>query len=103
LRLSDAGRADGSQASLEEMRDCSERIGVFFEDWTGSLRPLCKACSEGLPHDEHDTNGNDAWIARRRVGLAAKDHAGIDTLMSEWKHRRLATVIDVKLELRARR
>ena len=32
---------------------------------------LCKACSEGRPHEQHDQNRRDeSWQIERRVGIA---------------------------------
>lgn len=44
--------------------------GVMAEDWTESLQFLCKACSEGRPHEHHDRDLQGAWRPLREVGLA---------------------------------
>ena len=61
--------------------DAAQRfLGMFavanidVEDWTSSYQVLCKQCSEGRPHEQHDHHGtrqSGAWQVRRRIGIAA--------------------------------
>lgn len=44
--------------------------GVTAEDWTANVQYLCKACSEGRPHDHHDHELRPEWEKTRRLGLA---------------------------------
>lgn len=44
--------------------------GFGAEDWTSSIRMLCKACSEGRVHQDHDPPLDD-WQREREFGLAA--------------------------------
>lgn len=70
-------------ARSEEVLDawaelCFEQ-GIALDDWTG-MRYMCRQCSEGHPHDEHDHDGGEAWQEERSIGAAAASQAVIDAL-----------------------
>jgi tetratricopeptide (TPR) repeat protein len=83
-------------ASLERL---AENFKMGFEDWTGSLNILCRACSEGTPH-EH-TEQDSEWIPHRRIGLSAKERNQIDQLLQRWTDQEAGNVEAVTLELQA--
>jgi tetratricopeptide (TPR) repeat protein len=39
---------------FEELEERCEKVGIAVENWTTSVRILCKQCSEGKPHEAHD-------------------------------------------------
>lgn len=58
-----------------------------IEDWTASYRILCKQCSEGRPHEQHDHHletNEGQWDVRRYIGIAARTHAEIETILAGW-------------------
>lgn len=63
-----------------------EAQGGCIEDWTTSVRMLCKACSEGLPHDHHDDEGDrdDSWSTRRRLGVGIDTADALNTVLHAW-------------------
>jgi tetratricopeptide (TPR) repeat protein len=67
--------ADALEALFEEQ-------GLAAEDWTANLRTLCRACSEGSPHPEHEPLTTE-WSAERAFGLAAQP-ATADELLGRW-------------------
>lgn len=70
-----------------------DRAGIAFEDWSQSVRVLCKECSEGRPHEHHDARQDDeTWKAERQVALAAMSAAVVEAALDEWvdTHRRVA-------------
>jgi tetratricopeptide (TPR) repeat protein len=73
-------------ADLEALTARCEEAGLPFEDWTETTRILCRACSEGRPHEGHDRDGGGSteWQPRRRGGFAARDRAVLDRIFSEW-------------------
>jgi tetratricopeptide (TPR) repeat protein len=78
LNAEDAG-------DVEALADLCEQGGIAFEDWTASVRQLCRACSEGRPHQHHDQDGDDAhWSVERRVALAAISGAAIAEALERW-------------------
>ena len=59
--------------------------GVEFEDWAANMRVLCKACSEGRAHQQHDhAIADDQWKIRRRVGIATRKPEELDALLDRW-------------------
>ncbi len=99
------------QAATEADRDALERLvadaGYAAEDWTSSVRLLCRACSESRmatddgntahhdPHDDGDAAhpghlshlstgaGGMSWLAERECGIAAPAHL-VRTLLDRW-------------------
>jgi hypothetical protein len=70
---------------------------IEMEDWTKNLKTLCKACSEGRAHEQHDHSlESDEWQLERRIGLASKDASAMDSLIERWvaagKERRIDSV-----------
>jgi tetratricopeptide (TPR) repeat protein len=81
---------EGDIAALESICD---RAGIAFEDWSQSVQSLCKACSEGRPHEHHDASqADETWKAERRVALAATSAADVEAALDEWvdTNRRVA-------------
>lgn len=68
--------------SLEKL--ATER-DMAVEDWTTSIQMLCKACSEGRPHDAHDHDLKPEADGKHRVAVAAKNRDDIDALFQIWK------------------
>ena len=66
--------------ALSEMADAAK---LPSEDWTASIRPLCKACSEGRPHESHDRDGGVGWRMVRDFGFAG-DLAATQDLLDRW-------------------
>ena len=83
-------------------RACSE-ADIQFEDWTASLRSLCKACSEGRPHEGHDheLKESKAWEGSRRVGFAAVDLKALDAVLEAWTVRPGCRVSNLRCTLEA--
>lgn len=70
--------------SLEALERASEEAGMPFEDWT-TMRQLCKACSEGRPHEQHDHGETSKeWQVERRVGIASKDPDTVTDVLERW-------------------
>ena len=70
-------------AAVEQLVDLLRDEHGAAEDWTGSVRHLCAACSEGRPESDHEHPPMDDWSAERWVGLAcAEDRA--PQLLDRW-------------------
>jgi tetratricopeptide (TPR) repeat protein len=76
-----------SDADLGELESVCNRAGLAFEDWSQSVEVLCKACSEGRPH-EHSAADEVAtpWATERRVAIAARSAAAVETAIREWSN-----------------
>jgi TPR repeat len=81
--------AESAQA-IEKLEKLCADAGIEVEDWTQNLRNLCKACSEGRPHEGHDEEliESNAWVATRRIGFAAVDRESLDGVLKEWADKR---------------
>jgi hypothetical protein len=73
------------EAALEALQSACKAAVIEVEDWTGSVQVLCKACSEGRAHEQHDhSDGDEGWQVSRRVGFASRDAMAIEALLNEW-------------------
>lgn len=77
--------ADATNAeSLDRLRELAEERELAAEDWSSSLRLLCKACSEGAPPSDHDHPSVDLG-GRRRLAIAAPDGDVARRLLDDWR------------------
>lgn len=61
-------------------------IGMI-EDWTATVRRLCRRCSYGTPHqhdDEAEAVEEGTWARGRDLGIAAQGRAAVETLLAMW-------------------
>ncbi|MFN0112093.1 MAG: tetratricopeptide repeat protein [Blastocatellia bacterium] len=81
---------DGISAEeLDELIDSeSEESGdeLAIEDW-GTIRILCRACSEGKPDDQHAHHHETVVDGERRIGFAAKTEERVKTLLADWQKK----------------
>ncbi|KQZ70970.1 hypothetical protein ASD55_11860 [Rhodanobacter sp. Root561] len=66
---------------LDSLERLAESMGVAVEDWTASVRALCRQCSEGAPHETHDNDRDPDWQVERRMGMACADPARMESLV----------------------
>jgi tetratricopeptide (TPR) repeat protein len=67
-----------SDAEVQSLDAILTHAGHVMEDWTANVRSLCKQCSEGRPHEAHDTALPSEWQAQRELGIAVFTGAPID-------------------------
>ena len=72
-----------SESDVDELLGALDDEGVAAEDWTGSVRSLCRACSEGLPGD-HDHPGGGTAGADRTIGLSG-DADDAERIIAGWQ------------------
>ncbi|WP_078121490.1 tetratricopeptide repeat protein [Thiosocius teredinicola] len=87
-------KADG-QSDIDELQAILEQRGMIAEDWTTNYRVLCQACSEGRPHDEHDTVDESIWISRHEIGVGASDETSLRGALQAWTDNEGRTIIEV--------
>jgi tetratricopeptide (TPR) repeat protein len=68
---------------LTDVGNALDAAGFIAENWSFSVRILCRACSEGRPHSQHDKDQRDPSSMDHCVfGLAAQsesaDHADLE-------------------------
>jgi hypothetical protein len=79
------------ETDAQALADLFDQAGYAAQDWTASVRQICKQCSEGQPPEHHE-HPAPAPAAERRFGLAAPlDQAA--RLLGDWaavqtRHRR---------------
>jgi hypothetical protein len=69
---------DDALAGLEQ---CATDRGAAAENWGTRTSILCRDCSYGRPHQHANTGSNPA---HPDCGLAARDHAHADEIISAW-------------------
>lgn len=75
-----------SAVDVEALDAAFEAAGCYVEDWTSTVRILCKACSEGTPHEHHDQDGgkDDRWVTQRVLGAASEDEVTLRAALARW-------------------
>jgi hypothetical protein len=73
-----------AQSDVDALERALEARGLAGEDWTRSVRFLCKDCSEGRPHDHGARVDEGPWKTSRRVGVAAQDEAAARQVLEAW-------------------
>lgn len=88
---------------IEALNQACDQSGIAFEHWTASIRNLCKACSEGRPHEGHDheLKESHSWERIHRVGFAAQGEGSLTAVLKGWQDRR-RRVADLRCTLDAR-
>ncbi|QZA78037.1 hypothetical protein K4H28_00915 [Deefgea tanakiae] len=62
--------------------------GLALEDWGSNVQMLCKACSEGIPHEHHDQVAAVAetkWQPEREFGVAALNDQALADVLDAWQ------------------
>jgi tetratricopeptide (TPR) repeat protein len=73
------------QAALTRLEMLCDARKLPVEDWAMSVSTLCKACSEGRPHEQHDHSGPPAaWDRERLIAIAASDGNEVEAVLKEW-------------------
>jgi hypothetical protein len=71
----------GEVELLEQVADAKEGSA---EDWSVSVRWLCRQCSEGRPDHEHDQELGGVRAAVG-IGVAALDEMHLDAILDSWR------------------
>ena len=89
------------KSDIDELEKRLQGLGMESEDWTANFRLLCKACSEGRPHDHKTEHRETAWTPERRVGIAARALDDVEKALNEWAGAGARDVVDLRCELAA--
>ncbi|WP_163567774.1 hypothetical protein [Fodinicola feengrottensis] len=71
-----------SEADAQQLQSAFEAADLGAEDWTQSVRMLCKSCSEGNPDPSHD-HGPVEWDPERDYGIGAT-FGEADQVLRQW-------------------
>jgi hypothetical protein len=74
-----------SKAHFEDLQQRCWKADIAIENWTTSVRMLCKQCSEGKPHEHHDHDLKEA-IDEFRIGLATTSQEKLVSVLEAWSH-----------------
>lgn len=88
-----------SGADLEVLEELFSATQSHFEDWTQNTRTLCKACSEGRPHEQHDHDLKHEWSAERRLGIAVYPGNDFEAVLSQWEKETKGKVLTIDPEM----
>jgi tetratricopeptide (TPR) repeat protein len=69
---------------VEQLAKLAAEQDSCAEDWTTSTRMLCKACSEGRPHELHDREASPK-DDMHMIGIAARDRENAEKMLSTWE------------------
>lgn len=72
------------QADIDQLDAMLSDKDMIMEDWTTNFRILCKACSEGRPHDDHDHHQTEEWAPEHSLGIAAGSLDAIEEVLQGW-------------------
>ena len=72
------------EEDVRELARLAETMGMTVEDWTATVRPICRRCSEGVPHSEHDEPAPAPWSPLRHVGVSAGAGHRAGALLARW-------------------
>jgi hypothetical protein len=74
-----------SQHDMDALQEICGKLEVACEDWTTSVRMICRQCSEGEPHEHHDHENADEWKTRHFVGFAAAKQSMVEEALQQWE------------------
>jgi tetratricopeptide (TPR) repeat protein len=72
------------QKYIQKLTDLASEMGGSAEDWSTSVRLICKACSEGRPHELHDTESKPP-AGLHSIAIAARDRSHARDILSSWE------------------
>jgi hypothetical protein len=85
---------------------CDEDIDVLkqlfvptrhdFEDWTTGIKMICRQCSEGKPHEHHDQELAEEWLAERTLGVAVFANEPVQPLFETWQQQTGAKLLELE-------
>jgi len=70
---------------VEALEALAEARGIALEDWTRTIRRICRQCSEGVPHETHAYVEDEAeWAPARHLGTAPAAASDVRRLLEDW-------------------
>lgn len=87
------------QREIVELEEILEECGMISEDWTTNYRVICRACSEGRPHQEHDTEDESVWVSEHEIGVGAPSEELLRDAINKWADTNRKTIIGIECVL----
>ena len=86
------------QGDIDKLIELCAGFDVEVEDWS-TLRILCKQCSEGTPHEQHDHDLKDGTADDRYIGFASVTKDSLQKVLDNWRAISLCEHSEITLEL----
>jgi tetratricopeptide (TPR) repeat protein len=77
-------RMPNKRAYIDDLSERATELAGNAEDWSTSTAMICKACSEGRPHEMHDTKRKPPKGAHM-VGIAARNRRHATEIVHSWE------------------
>jgi len=71
-------------SDAQALEELARSRNTAAEDWS-TVQVLCKACSEGVPHEHNPHEEQEPWKPERQFGIAAHAEDEVDALLSAWQ------------------
>jgi hypothetical protein len=72
-----------SESDITQLINIAAVSLIVVEDWTQTVRMICRQCSEGTPHPAHEPEVA-SWQPRRHVGLSADSIQQASSVLVQW-------------------
>jgi hypothetical protein len=73
------------EASVERLEQLCDARKMPVEDWASNVSQLCRQCSEGRPHENHDHDGEPKpWDRERLIAIASCDGNEVEAVLKDW-------------------
>ncbi|WP_295772353.1 hypothetical protein [uncultured Mucilaginibacter sp.] len=87
------------QSDIDKLEEFCEAAEIEMEDWS-TIRYLCKQCSEGVAHKDHDQDIEERETpSERYIGFAAINKPVLVHVLTDWSVITLCEYSEVVLEL----
>ncbi len=83
-----------NEYALKKLEEKCTNNDIGFENWTESVRIICKQCSEGIPHEEHDHVPNPNQ-SKFNIGLATKNEYDLNTILRNWEYETKSIILSI--------
>ena len=70
---------------ITQLEKLCEARELAVEDWHADVNVICRACSEGRPHETHDhESAKKEWNPERLIAIAAKNEDVVGDVLEAW-------------------
>jgi len=88
-----------TQSDIDKLEELCEVAEIEMEDWS-TIRYLCKQCSEGVAHNDHDQDIEERETpSERYIGFAIINKSELVQVLADWSVITLGEYAEVVLEL----
>ena len=82
---------------INVLEETCEEYHFGFENWTTGIRYLCKQCSEGKPHEEHDHDIEEKVIdGNFEIAIALTSKISLDNILKNWVSQTNSQILEIE-------